>query len=190
MSDRLGPLAGVRDVFRYIATWRTTGAVAPSGPALARRMVRHVDPAAELPVLELGPGNGVVTHALLERGVRPERIVAVEYNPEFCDMLRARYPGVRVVEGDAFDLTTTLVGVHDGPFANAVSSLPLLLWPPAERRALVLDVLSRLAPGGALAQFSYAPRPPVPVADDFTLSGSAYIVLNLPPARVWTYRSL
>lgn len=190
MSSRPGPLAAVRDVVRYIATWRTTGAVAPSGPALARRMVRDVDPNGELPVLELGPGNGVVTRALLERGVRPERIIAVEYNPEFCKMLAARYPGVRVVHGDAFDLENTLAGVHDGPFASAVSSLPLLLWPPAERLALVRDVLARLAPGGTLAQFSYAPKPPVDAAADFGLAGSSYILLNLPPARVWTYRPL
>ncbi len=87
------------DIVRFIRTWSTTGAIAPSGRALARRMVAHVDPSADDPILELGPGTGVVTRALLERGVPAERIIAVEYNPEFCQILGSRYPGVRVVLG-------------------------------------------------------------------------------------------
>ena len=177
------------DIARFIRTWSTTGAIAPSGRALARRMVAHVNPRATDPVLELGPGTGVVTRALIERGVAPERIVAVEYNAEFCGLLAERCPGVRIVQGDAYDLTGTLRAVHAGPFSAAVSSLPLLLRPPADRRGLIVDVLGRLAPGGSLAQFSYSPKPPVPASPaDYGLDGSGWILLNLPPARVWTYR--
>ena len=179
------------DIVRFIRTWGTTGAIAPSGRALTRRMVAHIDPAGDLPILELGPGTGVVTSALLERGIAPKRIIAVEYNPEFCAIMAERHPRVRTVEGDAYDLAATLKGAHEGPFAAAVSSLPLLLRPPAERRKLILDVLARLAPGGALAQFSYSPKPPVPAStDDYRLDGSGWIVMNMPPARVWTYRPL
>ena len=181
----------VGDIVRFIRTWSTTGAIAPSGRALARRMTDHVAPSGTDPILELGPGTGVVTRALLERGVAPERLIAVEFNPEFCTILGDRYPGVRVVRGDAYDLGTTLAGIHDGEFAAAVSSLPLLLRPPADRRRLILDVLSRLAPGGALAQFSYSPKPPAPAAPaDYRLDGSGWIVMNMPPARVWTYRPI
>lgn len=179
------------DIVRFIRTWGTTGAIAPSGKALARRMTAHVDPAGTDPILELGPGTGVVTKALLDRGVSPDRIIAVEYNPEFCSILGDRYPGVRVVQGDAYKLGTTLAGIHDGRFAAAVSSLPLLLRQPPQRRQLILDVLARLAPGGALAQFSYSPKPPVPPSPaDYDLSGSGWIIMNMPPARVWTYRPL
>jgi phosphatidylethanolamine/phosphatidyl-N-methylethanolamine N-methyltransferase len=181
----------VGDVVRFIRTWSTTGAIAPSGRALARRMVAHIDAASDDPILELGPGTGVVTRALLERGVAAERIVAVEFNEAFCDILANRYPGVRIARGDAYDLGKTLADIHEGPFASAVSSLPLLLRPPAERRRLVLNVLGRLAPGGALAQFSYSPKPPVPPSPpDYALEGSGWIVMNMPPARVWTYRPL
>lgn len=179
------------DIVRFVRTWGTTGAIAPSGRALARRMTAHVAATGNDPVLELGPGTGVVTRALLERGVAPERIVAVEFNPEFCTILGERYPGIRIVRGDAYDLGSTLSSIEERPFAAAVSSLPLLLRPPADRRALILDVLARLAPGGALAQFSYSPKPPVPASpDEYSLSGSGWIVMNLPPARVWTYRPL
>ncbi len=178
-----------RDVVRFIRTWSTTGAIAPSGRALARRMVAHIDPAGSAPILELGPGTGVVTRAIIERGVAPERIVAVEYNPDFCAIMAERYPRIRVVGGDAYDLERALAGAHDGRFAAAVSSLPLLLRQPPERRGLILAVLARLYPGGALAQFSYSPKPPVPPSPaDYRLDGSGWIVMNMPPARVWTYR--
>lgn len=181
----------IGDTVRYIRTWGTTGAVAPSGRSLARRMAAGVDPRGSLPVLELGPGNGVVTAALIARGIAPERIVAIEFNPDFAAQVRRRCPGVRVIEGDAYDLSTTLRQATPGPFAAAVSSLPLLLRPPEQRRALVLDALSRLAPGGAYIQFSYSPKPPVPESPgDYRLDGSGWILLNIPPARVWTYRPL
>ncbi|MHA1559572.1 MAG: class I SAM-dependent methyltransferase [Alphaproteobacteria bacterium] len=177
------------DIVRFVRTWSTTGAITPSGRALARRMTDHVDAEVDEPVLELGPGTGVVTRALIERGVAPERIVAVEFNPDFCEILERRYPRIRVIQGDAYDLANTLDGYRDGTFTAAVSSLPLLLRPPSDRRDLVLDVLSRLAPDGALAQFSYSPKPPVPPSPDkYSLVGSGWIVLNMPPARVWTYR--
>ncbi len=179
------------DIARFIRTWGTTGAVAPSGRALARKMASYVDPASPYPVLELGPGTGVVTRALLERRVSAGNIIAIEYNPDFCAILRERYPGVRVIQGDAYDLAATLAGVHPGPFSCVVSSLPLLLREPPVRRALVLDALRRLAPGGAYVQFSYSPKPPVPASPgDYQLDGSRFILANLPPARVWTYRPL
>lgn len=177
------------DVFRYIRTWGTTGAVAPSGKALARRMVSHVDPRGTGIVLELGPGNGVVTQALIDRGVAPSRIVAVEFNPDFCRIVAERCPGVRVVQGDAYNLDQTLAGIHDGGFAAAVSSLPLLLREPPDRVRLVKSVLARLPRTSALAQFSYSPKPPVPASPaEWRLEGSGWILMNMPPARVWTYR--
>jgi phosphatidylethanolamine/phosphatidyl-N-methylethanolamine N-methyltransferase len=186
MAGRPNPVA---DVVRFIRSWGTTGAVAPSGKALARRMASQIDPSGTLPVLELGPGTGVVTEALVERGIAPERIVAVEYNPDFCRLLQERFPTLRLVQGDAYDLEATLTGSYGGPFAGVVSSLPLLLREPRERRALVLDALRRLAPGGVMVQFSYSPKPPVPVAPgDYALAGSPFVLRNIPPARVWTYR--
>lgn len=179
------------DIAAFIRSWGTTGAIAPSGKALARRMAAQVDPRARGPVLELGPGTGVVTAALIERGVAPADLIAVEYNPDFCRQLRGRFPGVRVIEGDAYDLERTLAGTVSGPLRAVVSSLPLLLRPPEDRRALILDALRRLAPGGVYVQFSYSPKPPVPPsAAEYRLAGSPFVLMNLPPARVWAYRPL
>ena len=103
------------DEARFIRTWFEnpvgTGAVSPSGRFLARAMARAVDPANPGPIVELGPGTGPVTDALIARGVAPERLVLVEFDPDFCRLLRQRYPAATVVQGDAYDLAATLDGV-------------------------------------------------------------------------------
>ncbi len=181
------------DAWRFLRTWMEkpsiVGAIAPSGRELSRQMAAAVDPAKPGLVLELGPGTGVVTEALIARGIAPERIVSVEYDPGFCEMLRGRFPGVDVVQGDAFTLDATLPSGKRGPFAAVVSSLPLVLKEPPQRRALVEDALGRIAGGGPYIQFSYSPKPPVPAAPGvFSATPGGWIIANLPPARVWTYR--
>lgn len=166
-----------------------TGAIAPSGPALSRRMASFADPDDPLPVLELGPGTGAVTTALIERGIAPERIVAVEFNPAFCSLLGERFAGVTIVPGDAYDLAATLPADRSGPFSAVISSLPLLTRPPEVRRKLVEQALDRMAPGGQFIQFSYSLLPPVtPVPGRFTVARSKWVMMNLPPARVYIYR--
>ncbi len=173
-----------------IARPKNVGAIAPSSPALARAIALQVDPSIPGPVLELGPGTGVVTEALIERGLAPARITAIEYDPDFARMVAARFPGVHVVQGDAFDLKRTL-GNGDGEgFAAIVSGLPLLNHPVERRHALIEGALAKLKPGAPYIQFSYGTKPPIPAPPGATVKRAALILMNLPPARVWVYRKV
>jgi phosphatidylethanolamine/phosphatidyl-N-methylethanolamine N-methyltransferase len=169
-----------------IARPKNVGAIAPSSPALSRAIAQQVDPRLDGPVLELGPGTGVVTEALIERGIAPERITAIEYDPEFAKMVQTRFPKVRVVRGDAFDLEKTLG--HGEAFAAIVSGLPLLNHPVERRHALIEGALARLKPGAPYVQFSYGTKPPIAPPAGATVKRAALILMNLPPARVWVYR--
>ncbi len=148
-------------------------------------MAAEADPSCGGPVLELGPGTGVVTQALIERGFAPERITAVEYDTRFADLLRTRFPAVAVVYGDAFDLVKVWSGER---FAAIVSSLPLLNFPLAKRETLIEAALSRLLPGASYIQFSYGFGPPVVAPEGACVGLAARVWRNLPPARVWVYR--
>ena len=170
-----------------IASPKGVGAIAPSSPGLARAIAAQTDPARPGPVLELGPGTGVVTEALIARGFAPERITAIEFDRDFVERVRARCPGVNVIEGDAFNLDATLSGTASNGFAAIVSGIPLLNWPLAARRGLIDDALRRLQPGAPFVQFSYGLTPPMPATDSFTVRRAAVIWANLPPARVWVY---
>ena len=178
----------LRFLARLIARPRYTGAVAPSSPGLAKAMAAQIDPSGDLPILEFGPGTGVVTAALLARGIAPARIVAVEYDAEFAARVRQRCPGVIVMQGDAFDLDKTLGARAGDTFAAAVSSLPLVNFPAETRDAFLVDVFKRLLPGAPFVQFSYRLKPPVAPPLGVKLIRAAIIWLNIPPARVWVYR--
>ena len=171
-----------------IARPKNVGAVAPSSRGLARAIARQIDPTTSGPVLELGPGTGVITAALLERGFSPGRVTTIEYDPEFAAGITRRFPGVHVIQGDAFDLTRTLGARSQEVFAGIVSGLPLLNFPMALRHALMDGALSRLAPGAPLVQFSYGMNAPVAAPSGYTVRQAAFVWANLPPARVWVYR--
>jgi phosphatidylethanolamine/phosphatidyl-N-methylethanolamine N-methyltransferase len=170
---------------------RVTGAVSPSGRFLAKAMARAIDPNGQGLVVELGPGTGPVTKALLERGVRPASLVLVEYEAGFCRLLAQRFPDVRVMQGDAYRLSNTLAELRGEPIRAVVSSLPLLNQPPERRRELLKQAFALMGPNGVFVQFTYGVVSPAPRrigALTLSAEATAPIWFNLPPARVWTYR--
>jgi phosphatidylethanolamine/phosphatidyl-N-methylethanolamine N-methyltransferase len=181
------------DEVHFLRSWiekpLTTGAVMPSSKVLARTMAAYVDPKSEGPVVELGPGTGAVTQALVERGVDPARLVLVEFNPTFCRMLRVRYPAATVVQGDAYRLRHLLETTLREPADAIVSGLPLVTKPMRTRVRLISEAMALLRPGAPFVQFTYAMVPPIPKGlSGIRTEASPLIWLNLPPARVWTYR--
>lgn len=181
------------DEARFLKNWLKNplrmGAVAPSGPVLARRMASYVDPAGTGPVIELGPGTGAITAALVARGIDPRRLVLVEYSVDFCRLLRERFPTATVVHGDAYALGRTLSGRLAEPADALVSGLPLMTRPEPIRLKLLDDALALMKPGAPFVQFTYSVTSPIPIkSGSFTAEPTERIWRNIPPARVWVYR--
>lgn len=186
---------GIRldDEVRFIRSWiekpLSIGAVTPSGKVLARTMARYIDPAVPGPVIELGPGTGPVTEALVEQGVDPARLVLLEYNPEFCRLLRNRFPQATVIRGDAYALNRVLGQMLSEPAAAVVSGLPLVTKPLKTRVRLIREAFRLMRPGAPFVQFTYAVVPPIPKSlSGVSTEASERIWMNVPPARVWVYR--
>ncbi len=181
------------DEVRFLRSWIEkplhVGAVMPSGRFLARTMAQYVDSHSIGPVIELGPGTGAITSALIERGVDQKRLVLVEYNPSFCALLRDRYPHAKIVQGDAYSLRDSLRNVLSAPAAAVVSGLPLITKPMLTRVRLIRDAFAALAPGAPFVQFTYSVVPPIPKSlPGVSTEASERIWMNIPPARVWVYR--
>jgi phosphatidylethanolamine/phosphatidyl-N-methylethanolamine N-methyltransferase len=181
------------DEVRFLRSWIEKplhmGAVMPSGRVLARTMAQYVDIGSSGPVVELGPGTGAITSALIEHGVDQKRLVLVEYNPGFCALLRSRYPHARVVQGDAYTLRDSLRNVLSAPASAVVSGLPLVTKPMLTRLKLIREAFLALAPGAPFVQFTYSVAPPIPKSlPGVSTEASERIWMNLPPARVWVYR--
>jgi phospholipid N-methyltransferase len=163
------------------------GAVAPSSPALAAAMTAEIAPESA-PVIELGPGSGAVTRALLHRGIPQHRLALIEQSPRFASALEERFPHARVLCVDAAILAS--IDVFDGERAGAVvSGLPLLLMSPKKVGAILANAFWRLRPGGAFYQFTYGSRSPVPRPILERLGLTATLIgrtlANIPPAAVY-----
>src|SRR5260221_518485 len=84
------------------------GAVLPSSKNLAEAMANWLPENPDTFVLELGPGTGVVTEALLARGLRQDRLVAIEKSPRLANLLRQKFPRAEIITGDACQLDKLL----------------------------------------------------------------------------------
>ncbi len=178
---------------RFFKGWRSNmkavGSIVPTSGITARRMASVVNPHSGLPVLELGPGTGVITKAILQKGVQPENLVSIEFSTDFFLHLVKTYPAVDFINGDAFDLDKTLGTRRDQQFDSVVSAVPLLNFPMHMRVSLIDDLLSRIPVGRPVIQISYGPLSPVvAMPDRYQISHYDFVVRNIPPAQLWVYR--
>ncbi len=168
---------------------KTVGSIVPTSSITARKMASVASPHSDLPVLELGPGTGAITKAILAHGVKPEKLVAIEYSTDFYEHLVRLYPGVNFINGDAFDLDRTLGVFKDQTFDSVISGIPLLNFPMQARIALLESLLDRMPAGRPVVQISYgAVSPIVANADRYSIHHFDFIVRNIPPAQLWIYR--
>lgn len=181
----------IADTFGFFLAWLRNplrvAAIAPSGQALARIMTSELSPDTG-PVIELGPGTGVFTRALIARGVRQENLALVEFDPSFAARLQIRYPNAQVLRMDAARLRT--VEIFSGqPVGAVVSGLPLLSMSTRKVMAVLSGAFCKMRPSGAFYQFTYGPRSPVPpkLLDFLGLEAERIggTILNLPPAAVY-----
>jgi phosphatidylethanolamine/phosphatidyl-N-methylethanolamine N-methyltransferase len=128
------------EAYRFFRAWLAeplrVAAIAPSGRALADIMTAEISPDTG-PIIELGPGTGAFTRALIQRGIAEEDLVLVEYGSEFAAQLSIRYPMARTIRMDAAKLKT--VDLPGSAAASAViSGLPLLSM-PARKVVAIID---------------------------------------------------
>jgi phosphatidylethanolamine/phosphatidyl-N-methylethanolamine N-methyltransferase len=165
------------------------GSIVPTSSIAARRMASVVDPSSGLPVLEVGPGTGVITRAILALGVKPENLYLVEYSPDFVRHLRMLFPGVNVIQGDAFNLDETLGDKRGMVFDSVVSGVPLLNFPVPQRVRYVEGLLDRIPPGRPIMQLTYGPLSPVPAGrGNYRVEHFDFVLRNIPPTQLWVYR--
>jgi phosphatidylethanolamine/phosphatidyl-N-methylethanolamine N-methyltransferase len=181
------------DELKFFKGWidkpKAVGSIVPTSSITARKMASVVNPMSGLPVLEVGPGTGVITRAILAQGVKPENLYAVEYSTDFVRHLRQLYPGVNVIEGDAFNLDATLGNKSGLKFDSVISGVPLLNFPVTQRIAYIESLLDRIPTGRPVVQLTYGPLSPIPPGrGDYTVEHFHFVIRNIPPTQLWIYR--
>lgn len=178
------------DSLRFLRQWAAAplqvAAIAPSGKSLARLMVAAMGGDSG-PVIELGPGTGVFTRAMIDSGVPETDIAMIELNPEFVADLSRRFPKAQVHNMSAGDLAQT--SFFDRPISTVISGLGLLSMPQELVEDILTGVFHHLEPGGAFVQFTYGPKCPVPAPImsklELTARKTGGTWWNLPPASVY-----
>ena len=193
MAKRL--IATLSDTTLFLQEWlanpKRTGSVVPSSKRLATAMARWLPADPESFVLELGPGTGIVTEALLQHGLREEKLIAIENNPKLASLLHERFPRANIICGDAWKLDDLLRN-RPQPIESVgavISSLPLLNFSEEQAEALAQKIRDALEPQGNWVQFTYRIHKLRPRgAASFRLHASKVVWFNLPPARVSVFR--
>jgi phosphatidylethanolamine/phosphatidyl-N-methylethanolamine N-methyltransferase len=172
---------------RWLANPLQMGSIIPSSASLCRRLVAQTRRTGDEAVVELGAGTGVVSRALLDGGIPPERLFVVEIVPDMAAHLRQVLPGVRVIEGDARQLPELIPAHWHGRIGTVICGIPLVLLPVAEQRRFI-DAMTAVAPGRGFLHFSYCATSPLPARKhELTAKREAWTPLNFPPASVWRY---
>jgi phosphatidylethanolamine/phosphatidyl-N-methylethanolamine N-methyltransferase len=181
----------VRDQVLFLRDWvcdpLQVAAIAPSSLSLAHIMTSEIS-FCDAPILELGPGTGVFTRRLIEKGVPQENLVLVESSQGFADLLEWRFPKARIICRDASKL---IVNEHllPGTVGAVISGLPLAIMPARKVMTIMRFAFQSLKSDSFFYQFTYGQRCPVAPAilDRCGLSSTqiGHTFLNVPPASVY-----
>ena len=166
---------------------KEVGAILPSSTIAAQMMTREIDP-SHAPVLELGPGTGSFTRAILARGVKPQDLTMVETNQEFCTLLQREFVGTHVHCMNAADIAKR--DLFEGRKVGAVvSGVPFLLLKPEEATSILRAVFEVMRPDAALYQVTYGFSVPFPRtalrALGLVATHAGRTFRNAPPASVY-----
>jgi phosphatidylethanolamine/phosphatidyl-N-methylethanolamine N-methyltransferase len=181
---------------RFLRSPRTIGAIAPSSRALAAAMVRPVSASEGCRVVELGPGTGSLTAAIMGCLGKTSRLLAIDREASFIDRLRRQWPQADFVCASAADLPELAAERHFLPIDHIVSGLPFASLPGTVTRDILDGILRSLRPRGTFTTFQYVHAYGLPPAVAFRREindrmggppARVLVVRNIPPAYVLTW---
>lgn len=174
------------DHFKLIKNIRTTGTISPSSPALIRKMLASIDFENARCIVELGPGNGCITHELLDR-ISPDcKLICFELNNDFIAQLNAiGDPRLEVRNACASSIRDVLDEFQIENVDYVVSSLPLAIMDDDMVKAIVASVRDNLRSGGGFAQYQYSLSNYDDIKPAFSESRLRFTLRNMPPAFIY-----
>ncbi|RAK70572.1 class I SAM-dependent methyltransferase [Hymenobacter edaphi] len=166
------------------------GSLVPSSPELTAQVLAPIDFARARCIVEYGPGTGVFTDALLQHRRPGTRIVLIEVNRRFCQLLRQRYAAhadVHIIHGSADKTAEYLRPLGLAGADYVVCGLPFASLPRRLGWRILAHTRQLLLPAGRLILFQYSLRNCRLFERFFRPEGHVRVLLNLPPAHVFTY---
>ncbi|NLV24284.1 MAG: methyltransferase domain-containing protein [Deltaproteobacteria bacterium] len=165
------------------------GSVIPSSRFLEKKLVETAHVGKARLIVELGPGTGGTTKAFLKALPKGGRLLAVEINPDFVEVVRSNGDSRLVVHQGSAEYIRDILNQYSLPAPDAViSGIPFSTMPPSLGKRIIQEVWAALAPGGCFVAYQVRGK----VAD----LGQEFLgqprvateVLNIPPVRIFTWR--
>ncbi len=183
VGDRLAFLRG------FLAHPEQVGSVVPSSAFLERRLVRTAEVERAHAVVELGPGTGGTTRALLA-AMRPDaRLLAIELSPEFYARLRAGIDDPRLIVqlGSAEQLPELLARWRLPAPEAVLSGIPFSTMPTETAERIAAAIAACLAPGGRFVAYQVRARVADYMRPRLGAPQIAWEWINVPPLRVYRW---
>ena len=176
----------LHDSLKLIKNFKTTGTITPSSKKLVERLLAPIDFSETLLIAELGPGNGCITKALLERMNKKSILLCLEVNQDFASELKSINDSrLRVFNSCASSMKAVLEGMGVTEVDHIVSSLPLALIKEDLLSNILSSARSNLKDGGRFLQYQYSLAnygDMKPIFSDIKLK---FTLRNMPPAFVY-----
>lgn len=168
---------------------RAIGAIIPSSSHLAQAIANLVPADDKKMIVDLGAGTGVITQGLLDHGIPPQRIIAVETSQDLINKLKNRFPKVNVLHGDAAHLVN-LLKKQNQPIGTVICGLPMLILPHEKIETILQQIDQVLSPGGLYIKYTYGSKDIwINILNNYKKVTTKRVWLNIPPARVVVYQS-
>jgi phospholipid N-methyltransferase len=162
--------------------------VVPSSRFLTRRLAGFVTSRKPRVVVELGPGIGGTTRALLDALPEQSRLLAIEINPDFIERLRSETdPRLIVHSGCAEKICETLDQYGLARPDIVISGIPFSTMPTELGRSILGAVWSCLNPGGSFIAYQVSDRVAKLGRDLLGQPETDMTFLNVPPMRLYQW---
>jgi phospholipid N-methyltransferase len=189
--DRMRPQPDDRLAFfqGFLRKPMQVGSIIPSSRFLERRIARAAGIERARLVVELGPGTGGTTRALL-RQMRPDaKLLAIEIDPDFVAVLRRlnHDPRLIVHEGSATDIRQILAKHELGAPDVILSGIPFSTMTRPVGREIIRSVHDALEPGGVFVAYQVRDRVKTLGSEVFGRAQTDMVLLNVPPMRVYRW---
>ncbi|MBL7943813.1 MAG: methyltransferase domain-containing protein [Flavobacteriales bacterium] len=179
-------MSGYKFFTNALRTFRTTGSLVPSSPALVSRMTKAEDFKKAAVIVELGPGEGCMTEEILRIMSAQAQLTAFEVNPQFVKLLRKfESANFKAVQDGAQNLGNYFA---PGSVDIVLSSLPLANFNKELKGEIMDAVLKVMKPDALFIQYQYSLLDARLIKSTFTRVKREYVVRNVPPAFVYFCR--
>ena len=167
---------------------KEVGSIIPSSRFMERRIVKTLDLEHAKLVVELGPGTGGTTKAVLRSLPTDAKLLAIEINPHFVKLL-SKHDDERLLvhEGSAAEIPAILAE-HGLEKPDVIfSGIPFSTMPRSLGKAILESARDALAPGGRFVAYQFRDRVHTLGVEVFGRASRQLELLNVPPMRVWRW---